>query len=57
MNYVRLQLLLYLIIVVSAYGCSSIEHSEENVAKEEFFNYTVYFCSQEDCIQKVFAQL
>ncbi|MBI2550467.1 hypothetical protein HYV83_04790 [Candidatus Woesearchaeota archaeon] len=57
MNYVRLQLLLCLIIIVSAYGCSSTELGSKYTAKEEAFNYTVHFCSQDDCIQKVATQL
>ena len=60
MNYTKLQLLLcsVLAIVVSAYGCSSTELGNmKYIAKEGSFNYTVHFCSQDDCIQKVVTQL
>ncbi len=38
-----------------AYGCSA--QQVQPVYREEFFNYTLHFCSEEDCTQLLAAQL
>lgn len=42
-------------LCAAAYGCS--EKDEQPAHREEFFNYTVHFCSEEDCTQLLAAQL
>ena len=43
------------------YGCAQQQETQQGrvaqVAREEFFNYTVHFCAEEDCMKLVAAEL
>ena len=48
-------ILICLVLTAVIYGCSPQEQPEP--LKEEFFNYTAYFCSEQDCLQAFASQL
>ena len=40
------------------YGCTGkLPGQQVTIAREQFFNYTVHFCAEEDCMQVIKAQL
>lgn len=40
-----------------SYGCTTQQIQPQPVYHEQFFNYTLHFCSEEDCMQIITAQL
>ena len=50
-------LVFVLCLSVVSYGCATQQIQPQPVYHEQFFNYTRHFCSEEDCMQIITAQL
>lgn len=46
-----------LVLCFAICGCVEEQKAQERIVHEQFFNYTVHFCAQEDCIEVLKAQL